>query len=102
MLGPAEDGGYYLIGLKRAHARLFEEIAWSTPAVFAQTVERAREIGLDPAVLPGWYDVDDLESLRRLDAELFEEPTPERRPGDLSRPAHGSLPADGAAGRTRR
>jgi rSAM/selenodomain-associated transferase 1 len=71
VLGPAEDGGYYLIGLKWAHARLFEEIAWSTSAVFAQTMERAREIGLDPAVLPGWYDIDDLESLRRLDAELL-------------------------------
>jgi rSAM/selenodomain-associated transferase 1 len=73
VLGPAEDGGYYLIGLKRAHPRLFEEIAWSTPAVFAQTVERARELGLEPAVLRSWYDVDDLESLRRLDAELFGE-----------------------------
>jgi len=75
VLGPAEDGGYYLIGLTRPHARLFEEITWSTSAVFAQTVERAREIGLDPEVLPGWYDVDDLESLRRLDAELLGEPT---------------------------
>lgn len=71
VLGPAEDGGYYLIGLKRAHARLFEEIAWSTPSVFAQTLDRAREIGLDPAVLPRWYDVDDLDSLRRLAAELL-------------------------------
>ena len=70
VLGPAEDGGYYLIGLKRAHARLFENIAWSTPAVFAQTVDRARELGLEPAVLPSWYDVDDPDSLRRLDAEL--------------------------------
>ena len=72
VLGPAEDGGYYLIGLKQPHARLFEEIAWSTPAVFAQTVDRAREIGLEPQVLPSWYDVDDLETLRRLHAELFE------------------------------
>ena len=71
VLGPAEDGGYYLIGLKRAHARLFEDIAWSTPAVFAQTLDRAREIGLAPQVLPRWYDVDDLTSLRRLDAELL-------------------------------
>ena len=70
VLGPAEDGGYYLIGLKRAHARLFADIAWSTPLVFAQTVERAREIGLEPHMLPMWYDVDDVESLRRLNAEL--------------------------------
>src|SRR6266478_2718937 len=73
VLGPAEDGGYYLIGLKRAHPRLFEEIAWSTPLVFAQTVERAREIGLEPLVLPMWYDVDDAESLRRLNTELLGE-----------------------------
>jgi rSAM/selenodomain-associated transferase 1 len=73
VLGPAEDGGYYLIGLKQAHARLFEDVAWSTPLVFAQTVERAREIGLEPLVLPMWYDVDDLESLQRLNAELLGE-----------------------------
>jgi uncharacterized protein len=72
VLGPAEDGGYYLIGLKQPHARLFEDIAWSTPLVFAQTVERAREIGLEPIVLPTWYDVDDVGSLRRLVAELRE------------------------------
>jgi rSAM/selenodomain-associated transferase 1 len=71
VLGPAEDGGYYLIGLKQAHARLFDDIAWSTPLVFAQTIERAREIGLEPLVLPMWYDVDDVEALRRLDAELL-------------------------------
>ena len=73
VLGPAEDGGYYLIGLKQAHARLFDDIAWSTPLVFAQTVERARQIGLEPLVLPMWYDVDDVESLQRLNAELLGE-----------------------------
>jgi rSAM/selenodomain-associated transferase 1 len=73
VLGPADDGGYYLIGLKRAHAKLFDDIAWSTPAVFAQTMDRARELGLEPAVLPSWYDVDDLDSLRRLESELFGE-----------------------------
>jgi rSAM/selenodomain-associated transferase 1 len=70
VLGPAEDGGYYLIGLKQAHRRLFEDIAWSTSLVFAQTAERAREIGLEPIALPVWYDVDDAASLRRLDLEL--------------------------------
>jgi rSAM/selenodomain-associated transferase 1 len=73
VLGPAKDGGYYLIGLKHAQARLFDEIAWSTSLVFAQTVERAREIGLEPLVLPVWYDVDDVESLQRLAAELLGE-----------------------------
>jgi uncharacterized protein len=70
VLGPADDGGYYLIGLKHAHRRLFEDIAWSTERVFRQTLERARELGLDTVTLPGWYDVDDVVSMRRLAAEL--------------------------------
>jgi rSAM/selenodomain-associated transferase 1 len=81
VLGPAEDGGYYLIGLKRAYPRLFEEIAWSTPLVFAQTVERAHEIGLEPVVLPPWYDVDDVASLHRLHRELLGESDKDDRTG---------------------
>jgi uncharacterized protein len=79
VLGPAEDGGYYCIGLKSPHARLFEDIAWSTEQVLAQTLERAHEIGLDGAVLPMWYDVDDLASLRRLADELLGSPIQENR-----------------------
>jgi len=45
--GGSDDGGYYLIGLKRLHQRLFEQIDWSTERVFEQTLERAREIGLE-------------------------------------------------------
>ncbi|HEY3910955.1 MAG TPA: TIGR04282 family arsenosugar biosynthesis glycosyltransferase [Stellaceae bacterium] len=71
VLGPAEDGGYYCIGLKAPHMRLFEEIDWSTERVLAQTLARAREIGLDALLLPSWYDVDDLPSLRRLAGELL-------------------------------
>jgi rSAM/selenodomain-associated transferase 1 len=71
VLGPASDGGYYLIGLKRPHRRLFEDIAWSTDQVFRQTVERAASIGLDAMVLPAWYDVDDAESLRWLCREVL-------------------------------
>jgi uncharacterized protein len=70
VLGPAEDGGYYLIGLKRAHRRVFEDIAWSTSRVLAQTEERAREIELATVRLPVWYDVDDIDSLHRLSREL--------------------------------
>jgi rSAM/selenodomain-associated transferase 1 len=72
VLGPADDGGYYLIGVKRAERHLFEEIAWSTSEVAAQTIARAREIKLDVALLPAWYDVDDAETLRRLCVELFD------------------------------
>ncbi len=71
VIGPAEDGGYYVLGLKRAHRRLFEDIDWSTERVFGQTLERAAEIGLPVQVLPSWYDVDDVAGLRRLHRELL-------------------------------
>jgi uncharacterized protein len=48
---------------------LFEDIAWSTRRVLAQTEERAREIGLATTRLPVWYDVDDIGILRRLNAQ---------------------------------
>jgi uncharacterized protein len=72
VLGAADDGGYYLIGLKRAHRNLFDRIAWSTADVLAHTVERAAEIGLEVEMLPRWYDVDDAETLNRLCEELFD------------------------------
>ncbi|HVR57050.1 MAG TPA: TIGR04282 family arsenosugar biosynthesis glycosyltransferase [Pseudolabrys sp.] len=70
VLGPSTDGGYYLLGLKQAHQRLFQDITWSTEQVAEQTLERAREIGLDVHILPEWYDVDDLQSLRMLHEEI--------------------------------
>ncbi len=70
VLGPAADGGYYLIGLKQPHRRLFEDIAWSTERVFRQTSDRAAELGLEAVTLPGWYDVDDVASLRLLMHEI--------------------------------
>jgi len=71
VLGPSTDGGYYLLGVKRCHSRLFEDIAWSTERVAGQTLQRAEEIGLPMHVLPAWYDVDDLESLKRMHGELY-------------------------------
>jgi rSAM/selenodomain-associated transferase 1 len=71
VLGPSTDGGYYLIGMKHPHPSLFEGIAWSTDEVFAQTLTRARTIGVPVIELPSWYDVDDAESLQTLVDELF-------------------------------
>lgn len=71
VLGAAEDGGYYLIGLKHAHRNLFNEIAWSTSEVLARTKQRAAEIDLPVELLPPWYDVDDAETLNQLCEELF-------------------------------
>jgi uncharacterized protein len=70
VLGPSEDGGYYLIGLRARRPELFEGIAWSTPAVLPETIRRARDLGLGMAWLPRWFDVDTGSDLRRLRASL--------------------------------
>ncbi len=72
VLGGSDDGGYYLIGLKRAHKEPFERITWSTGSVYAETVERCREAGIELVELPVWYDVDDAETLAVLERELVE------------------------------
>ena len=72
VIGPSMDGGYYLLGLKTAHRRLFEDIDWSTERVARQTMDRACEIGLPVHVLPTWYDVDEVDALRLLHSELCE------------------------------
>lgn len=76
VLGPAEDGGYYLIGLKTAYAELFHDIPWSTRGVLSTTVERARSIALEVALLPTWYDVDDEATLRLLLLDVAGQPLP--------------------------
>lgn len=77
VLGPSEDGGYYLIGMKRAEPRVFERIRWSTEHVYAETVERVREAGIELLELPRWYDVDDATTLAILDRELLRGERPE-------------------------
>jgi rSAM/selenodomain-associated transferase 1 len=72
VIGPATDGGYYLLGVKGKHHRLFQSIAWSTERVTRQTLERAGELNLPVHVLPQWYDVDDVDSFKLLNAELFQ------------------------------
>ncbi len=87
VLGAAEDGGYYLLGLRAAHAGMFEGIAWSTGGVAAATRARARALGLRLEELPAWYDVDDAAALRRFVAEAG--PLPYKAP--ISRAAIGRL-----------
>ena len=70
VLGPAEDGGYYLLGATQAHSHLFADIAWSTGSVAAATRARAAELGLEVVELPVWYDVDDKVALTRLAREV--------------------------------
>ena len=73
VLGPSDDGGYYLIGLKDAHPELFERIDWSTERVLEQTKQRAQESELEVSLLPVGYDVDDAKTFRRLCDELLAE-----------------------------
>lgn len=66
VLGPAADGGYYLIGLKTPCPRLFSRMPWGRAQVFARTRARALKSHLRVKILPQWYDVDDLDSLQRF------------------------------------
>ncbi|HLM39714.1 MAG TPA: hypothetical protein VK434_08995, partial [Microvirga sp.] len=72
---------YYLIGLKRAHDALFQDIPWSTSEVLSRTLERAAAIGLPVTMLPTWYDVDEPETFAILEAELEGRPPAFARPG---------------------
>lgn len=70
VLGPAEDGGYYLIGLSKPMPGLFEGIAWSTAEVYAQTLECARQLNASVHALPTGYDVDTIDDLQRLVGDM--------------------------------
>jgi len=70
VLGPCDDGGYYLIGIKRPVPRLLREVRMSTPTVTADTLRLADQVGLKVHLLPQWYDVDNAGSLSRLATEL--------------------------------
>lgn len=70
VLGPSDDGGYYLIGMSRMIPEIFTGIDWSTPGVFDQTMRQASTLSVKPALLEPWYDVDEPNDLRRLAANL--------------------------------
>ena len=74
VLGPAEDGGYYLIGVRADHPTLFDDVPWSTPAVLDITLRRARAASLRTACVSPWFDVDTPDDLTRLRAALTETP----------------------------
>lgn len=74
VIGPAQDGGYYLIGLKRARAELFQGISWSTDKVFQETVERARQLDVRLARLSTLADIDTFADLAALAQRLKHSP----------------------------
>jgi rSAM/selenodomain-associated transferase 1 len=71
VIGPAEDGGYYLIGMRQPQPALFRPgIAWGSDQVAAQTYAAAEAAGLAMATAPTWYDIDTAADLPRLHADL--------------------------------
>lgn len=68
VIGPARDGGYYLIGMKQMYERLFDNISWGTDRVFEETLSAIREYyaGSGYSLLPEWYDIDTID-----DATLY-------------------------------
>jgi rSAM/selenodomain-associated transferase 1 len=70
VLGPADDGGYYLVGAADEPPPIFEAVDWGTSAVWEQTVERLAAKGCPYQALAAWYDVDTAADLARLRGEL--------------------------------
>ena len=85
VLGPCEDGGYYLVGVTSPQPALFEGIQWSTDAVLAVTLEKARSRNLTIHLLPRWFDVDTEADLRRLHADVTAGGHGPRRTSDFLR-----------------
>ena len=73
VLGPAEDGGYYLIGLTQPRPEFFDNIPWGTPLVLQRTREAAEALGIPVETIPPWYDVDSASDLRRV-SRLSQQP----------------------------
>jgi rSAM/selenodomain-associated transferase 1 len=70
VIGPTEDGGYYLVGMRKLHKRIFEDIPWGAGGALDATIERAREAELNLVLLPEWRDVDTPEDFERLKRDL--------------------------------
>lgn len=72
VLGPADDGGYYLLGLRRCLPGLLSQLDWGTAHTADDTLRRLRGQGFDPQILPSWFDIDTSEDLDRLEQLLDE------------------------------
>lgn len=74
VIGPADDGGYYLIGMTRAHAGLFEDVEWGTGSVLTDTLRAAARIGVEARLVRSAYDVDTIADLQRVERDLAAAP----------------------------
>jgi rSAM/selenodomain-associated transferase 1 len=75
VLGPAEDGGYWAIGVQEPRPPLFADIPWSTPAVFDTTIARAREHGWSIGEMPCTFDLDEWDDIQRIRTVLAGDPS---------------------------
>lgn len=71
VIGPASDGGYYLIGMNKPHELLFKNIVWSTDGVLSKTIEQAQRAGLTYSLLPVLNDIDELEDIKPEDRDYL-------------------------------
>jgi hypothetical protein len=74
VLGPADDGGYYLIGMTQPQAALFDGIAWGSESVLTETLRTAERIGVQARLMRAAYDVDTIDDLLRLERDLGSAP----------------------------
>jgi rSAM/selenodomain-associated transferase 1 len=80
VLGPSEDGGYHLIGLRAPCPPLFSGIPWSSPDVLTATLESARQMKMSARLLAPWFDVDDMDGLAQLKSMLIRDPNTDIAP----------------------
>jgi rSAM/selenodomain-associated transferase 1 len=85
VLGPCPDGGYYLVGLKTPQPQLFQDINWSSPTVLADTLAKAKRLGLTVHLLPTWLDIDTLADLQAFVSLPKTRPAPGWRSYTLAR-----------------
>ena len=74
VIGPADDGGYYLIGMRQAHSALFEQISWGSSTTLTETRLAAERAGLEIRLIRSGYDVDTMDDLQRLERDLESAP----------------------------
>ncbi len=93
VIGPSEDGGYYLIGMRTDACDLFREMIWSTPQVLDLTIERAKTGGHSCRLLEPWRDIDTLDDLIWLEHQLNELESPDAATQVLHRKVQAALTA---------
>jgi rSAM/selenodomain-associated transferase 1 len=85
VIGPCNDGGYYLLGMKHAHPELLTGIPWSTGEVLAVTLQKAKRIGLQVALLPPWDDIDTYRGLTVFYQKNASDASGDSKPGTITR-----------------